>query len=313
MATISENRKQQLVALYENIKKLVLDIEDKYSPESRIINLDFPPTLGLKKLTYTKHTEAELLSIAQKQIAAKYTEKNRNLNSSYSVSVSSVNYACDVLAANHQKKLAELEAAHSKALTNLEHKLVDNGLWYSTMKTEAVAKENEEYAQNVAKENADKQSKYDAYQEKLSKLTENYNSAKSQLLSQQTIEARSLALTLAEKEKKAARDVEKYNASVDEKEAKYKANCERYTRYAQQAEDERAISILRLYAELGASGLDKRMKEEILSTCRWELGSCTKGEAEYIFSLDSFLETHLGSYYSSLVDWAKNTLFPDRN
>ena len=311
MATITDARKRELLELYDNLKKRVYEIEGKYSPDSRQITIDFPPTLGLSKLTYTKHTETELREIAEAQTAAKYMEKERILQNSYQSNLRSLNYSRSVAEANHQKRLAALEEEYAKDLEKLEHKLVDNGLWYSTMKTEALEKQEEDYLQKVENENTDGQNKDAAYGENLSKLQSDYNRAKAQLATQQQADVQGAIITLAEKEEKEARAVEKYNISVDEKEAKYQASCQRYLRYAQQAEDERVIAILKLYAQLGASGVEQRMQSDLLSTCRSELSVCTKGEAQYIFSLDTFLQVHLGTYYSALVDWANTTLRPD--
>lgn len=311
MATISNARQKELIALYAHLKELIIKVEEKYSPESRTITIDFPPTLGLQKLTYRKHTQSELKLMALQQNASKFASKAATLEKSYNSQVRSINQMREVLAANHQKSLAGLLNAYNRALENTQHKLVDNGLWYSTMKEVALADVKAEYDKKVSDENALFKGKDDAYAEKLSQLETNYEDLKAQLSVERQSDATAIVNNLTAKENREARAVEKYNASIDEKEAKYQASCQRHLRYAQQAEEQRVIDILKLYAQLGASGVEQRMKAEVLAVCRSELCVCTKLEASYIFNLDSFLMEHLGTYYNTLVDWAQITLRPD--
>ena len=311
MATISSARQKELIAFYENMKVLLLEVEGKYSLDSRKITIDFPPTLGLSKLTYTKHTAAELLEIARQQTAAKYSEKNRVLTNSYATNLRSIEQSKQTLLANYVKKLAELDEALSKAMSEVEHKLADNGMWYSTIRGYAVTDVGGDYANKTKNLTNEYESKNAAYIEREQSLKIAYENAQAQLLVQQEEEIAALVVTLGQKEDREARAVEKFNTSVDEKEAKYQASCVRYQMYAQQAEDNRAIAMLKLYAQLGATGFEARKMSDLYATCRSELSSLTKGEAQFIFGLDSFLRVHLGIYYDSLVEWANVTLRAD--
>lgn len=305
---ITTERRQELLDLYDEMKVDIGNIEKKYSLSYYKVEMDFPESLGIPLREYIAPTDEELVGRAAAQVDAKFLEKRRNLEKSHATTVANLQKSLELLAEKHRQILVDNANEYAEDLQKLLQKLTNNGLYRSSLRTdqEKLLQENRQAA--VDEQNL----RYGA--EKTA--TENIISAADKRLSDglQSVEEQRLAAVTAEVEKlkdseaSKKKEVEKYNASVAEKEAKYKASCERYLQYAQQAENERALSAARLYAELGESGVELQKKSQMLNYCKTAMWSLTKEEAQFILSLDSFLSANLGDYYSPLVDWVNTQL-----
>lgn len=308
--TLTDEQKAQLQSDYAELKSSIAAIDNKYSLSYIEVDLEFPSTLGLERLTFTPKTDEELQALAETQIAARYIEKKRVLEKSYQASLADITYSQSRQSEQHRKKLEELAGEYRHDVDELTHGLVNNGLLYSSIKTSALADALSAYNDKVSEATTQNDAELDALSAKSEALTETYQNNLAALETQQTAECEQVVQELAEADQKQQLSVEKYNASIDEKEVKYQVSCKKALQSAIQAEYERGLQAARLYAELGESGVAQQVLAEKLVCCKSAFRSYTQTEAEYILGLDSFLQTNLESSYSTFTEWISATLLP---
>lgn len=307
--SMTDQRKTELVSLYDELKQDVLDIEQKYSLTFHKIDLKFPDSLGLPKMQYVAPDDEAIVSLAEQEVAPKYLEKQRNAEKSFESKKATAEKQLAQLAESNRQKLAALASQYAQTLKELFHKLTDNGLFVSSVRIDAEREAELDYQRDVQEQTLSYDAEKTAFDEQNEAVQKAHESNLAALENQRMAEIAVAVQDLKQKEANKKKEVEKYNASVDEKETKYVASCKRYAEYAQQAENERALAAARLYAELGESGVELQKKSEMLNRCKTVMWSLTKEEGQFVLSLDSFLMSHLGDYYSSLQDWV-NTQLP---
>lgn len=306
---LTDVRKSELVALYDELKQDVLDIEQKYSLSFHKIDMKFPESLGLPKMQYVAPSSETIAALAQQEVAPKFLEKQRNAQKSFESQAATAEKQSAQIVENNRQKLAALAAQYAQTLKELLHKLTNNGLFVSSVRTNAERDAELDYQREVEEQTARFDAEKAALDAQKAAIVEAHENNLAALENQRLAEIAAVVQDLNQKEANKKKEVEKYNASVDEKETKYVASCKRYAEYAQQAENERALAAARLYAELGESGVELQKKSEMLNRCKTVMWSLTKEEGQFVLSLDSFLMSHLGDYYSSLQDWV-NTQLP---
>lgn len=305
---ITTERSEELLVLYEEMKKDVGQIEKQYSLSYQKIEMDFPESLGIPKREYVAPTEEELVAAAEAEVSSKFLEKQRNLEKSYASGIANSQKSLELLSEKHRRKLVALAEDYQLELKNLLHKLTNNGLYRSSVRAEAEEGAEKVHENAVSEQTLQYEAEEAAITNKMSATQRNFEESLQSLQLQRLAAIDAELHYLKEKEANKQKEVEKYNASVDEKEAKYQASCERYRQYAQQAENERALAAAKLYAELGSSGVELQKKSQMLNYCKTAMWSLTKEEAQFILSLDSFLINNLGDYYTSLTDWVNSSL-----
>lgn len=308
MSTLTEQRKAELCADYADLKTQITKIDNKYSLSYIEVELNFPPTLGLEHLTYTPKTESEIYQLGEQQVAERFQEKRRTLDKNYKTALANVNFQIENQKENSRQKLAALEADYQEALQALTHKLVNAGLLYSSIKTDAQSQALDAYDKKVSEQNSHNTAELDALSQKSSALTSAYLQNVSDLDAQKDSARNQAIKEISEKEEKNRLSIEKYNKSLDEKEIKYQASCKRALQYAVQAEYERGLQAARLYAELGESGVMQQVKAEKLVCCKTVFRLYTQTEAQYVLSIDSFVQSHLEDSYSAFLEWINTTL-----
>lgn len=308
MSTLTEQRKAELRADYAELKTQITKIDNKYSLSYIEVELNFPPTLGLEHLTYTPKTDSEIYQLGEQEVAERFQEKRRTLDKNYQTALANVNFAIENQKENSRQKLAALAADYQEALQALSHKLVNAGLLHSSIKTDAQSQALADYNKKVSEQNAHDTAELNALSEKSSAITSAYLQNVSDLDSQKTSARNQAIKEISEKEEKSRLSIEKYNKSLDEKETKYQASCERALQYAVQAEYERGLQAARLYAELGESGVMQQVKAEKLVCCKTCFRTYTKTEAQYVLSIDSFVQSHLEDSYTAFLEWINTTL-----
>ncbi len=305
---LTTQRSEELIALYDEMKEELYNIEKKYSLSYYKVEMDFPESLGIPKMEYVAPTDAELTEIAENYVESRFLEKQRNLEKSHENAMANLQKTLDLLDEKHRQKLVTIAAEYTAELSELLRKLTDNGMYRSSVRT-AAEEQTENDRQAAVTEQA---SRYEAEKAAVvtrkTALEKTFDESNASLKLQREAAVAAKVQELKEKEANKKKEADKFNASVDEKEAKYKASCERYLQYAQQAENERSLAAAKLYAELGESGVELQKKSQMLSYCKTAMWNLTKEEAQYILSLDSYLITALGDYYSSLTDWVNSQL-----
>ena len=306
--SITNERLTELIEYYSQLKEAIIRVDNKYSVDYVEPQLDFPPTLGLVPLQFTPKTEEELRALAHTQVEPEFVGKRAREKESYDKQYLSIYAQKTTLEKDHQQLLEKLLAEYNTATKKLYYKLVNHGLVYSTINTNATNEQREIYTNNVHSATADYEDELALLNHRVSVLKDIYEYNIEQLDQEQQVKEEKVYLDLVTQQEKQKTAIDKYNQTLAEKEVKYKASCEKSLQYARQAEYERALEASRLYAELGEIGIKQMMLEEKTTVAKVYFTPLTLEEAHTILDMDSFLINNLGSNYSSFVDWVDATL-----
>lgn len=310
MAEITPERQQQLTEEYAELKEKILDVDHKYSLSYYEPELEFEPSLGLEKLTFTPLTETELQQLAQQEVNPRYLEKQRSLDKSYATAKANVLLSVDRQAEKHRKNLVKLADQYAEDYKKRQHALANGGMWHSSAAEKALKSIDDAYDGDVEEENKRYTAEYEALYDKLDALEDSYEQGTASIAQQKQLAIAAEVAALEEKQEKNRISIEKYNNTVDEKEIKYQASCRRYLQYAVQAEYERALEAAKLHAELGESGVKQQMLSEKLNCCKAHFTGYRQYEAQFVLQIDTFLQANLEDYYTALTDWVTQILIP---
>ena len=310
MASITSERLKELVEIYDKLKVRILRIDEKYSLDYVEPELDMPDSLNLTKLTYTPKTPRELRTLAEDQVAATVISKQATLDKNYNTKIK--NFATQVakLQIWAKDKLAVVDNAYSKELSDIKNRLINNGLIFSTVKDKYESQAKQDYKEKNKQINADLQNQYDIIQREQSDVEEVYNQSCKDLVKEKEALLNKAYQNLIEQEEALKRSIEKYNTGLDEKEAKYQASRARAYESARRAAYNRAYNNAKLYLQMGETGYRRMIEKEKYAVAQDAFYPLRRDEAKAILSMDSFLVTHLGTYYSAFVDWVNTVLIP---
>ncbi len=305
---ISDERFEELVEYYGRLKEAIIKVDNKYSVDYVEPQLNFAPTLGLVPLEFTAKTEEELMTQAQTEVAPEFVAKRARETEDYTKRKDAFAQKQTEIERKHQKLLEQLLADYNTATTKLYFKLVNNGLLYSSVNTDKTNDERKKYTDSVHSATADYEDELDNLSMQLSKLDAYYEYNLSQLEEEENLKVHRAYAKLVANQEKQKLAIDKYNQTLTEKEVKYQASCQKAYQYARQAEYERALEASRLYAEIGESGIKQMMVAEKTTVAKSYFMPLSLEEANCILQMDGFLVNHLGTNYSSFVDWINVTL-----
>lgn len=306
---ISQQHAQELADYYEQeLKPRVRAVNDKYSLTEHEVNLNFPESLGLEKLSFTPRTEEEIA--AQSEAAAQEKCATRQASIEKALSSALANLAQQQISADesHRQKVGQLAADYAKNCKDFRHRAVNVNLLYSTIYENVMRDFLDSHNAALTEQTARYQAQNDAFAKKEEDSRTIYEQQLALLQQQREVIRQNIAETLRQKDEKQALAVQKYNNEVDEKENKYKYNCERATDAARRAESSRALAAARIYAQIGETAMEQRKKTEKLYAAMNALGRFSREEGLFILDLDAFLITELQEYYSTLEDFVNNHL-----
>ena len=310
MASLTNERIQELVVLYDKLKKRILLIDEKYSLEFVEPELDMPESLGLEKLKYTPKTEEELMALAEEQVAPTIISKQATIEKNYNTKVLSL---ASKIAAEQQSLIQKTTAAkdtYNSELVDIHNRLVNNGLIFSTIATKYETQAKDNYNEKVNKLNEDSRMKVELIGQEQKNAEELYNKSVADLEEEKAARILAIYQKLLEQEEALKRSIDKYNTGLDEKEARYQASRAKAYENARRAAYTRAYNNSKLYMEIGETGYRRTIEKEKYVVSKDAFYTLRRNEAQAILSMDSFLEAHLGTFYSSFVDWVNTTLLP---
>ena len=310
MSQITQERMQELVAYYAELKQKVLQVDRKYSTDFQDIQLDLPESLELQPLQYVAKTQQELQNLSQQAVMPSYLSSKNKIDMAFHKNNSylqgKITYHGELL----RKKLAKLLADYDKECRNLYVRLVNNGLLFSSVTTTANNQAREDYNAKVNEANTHYDAQVKLLISKITQLNNRYLQQCENLEEEKQAKITDAYNKLIEEENKAKDNVEKYNNALQEKETKYRASCQKAYEYARQAEYERSLEAARLFAQLGATGVNEQKINEKLSVCKRYFAALTRAEGQAILSMDSFLMNNLETAYDSFVEWVNTVLRP---
>lgn len=310
MATITRERLLELQELYEALKKRVLSIDEKYSLDYVEPKLDLPDSLNLQKLEYNPKSQEELTALAEQAVAAIIISKQANIEKAYSSKLNSVAIKISKNNDTANATLSGLAVQHDEKLEKIKRKAIEHGLVFSNVTSKYITLENRAYdllVFNTSKEFHQKGELIKQEQEDAEKIYEQSTAA---LEEEKQARIAQAYQKLLDAEEASRISIEKYNNSLEEKEQKYQASRERTLENARRAAYSRALNNAKLYVELGESGYRQLIQREKYAVCQDAFFPLRRDEAQAILTFDSFLRTHLGTYYDSFVNWINTTLLP---
>ncbi|MBR2986039.1 MAG: hypothetical protein IKC58_05530 [Clostridia bacterium] len=308
--SISPERAQELQEQYQELKETILDIDKKYALNYQEPQLDLPPTLGLQPLEFVPKTEEELRALASADVTPNHQNKLRNFEQSYLRQKQSLEGKRFRLSESSRKKLAQLLDDYNADIKKLRRRLINNGLIFSSVVTQANDNALVEYNNKVSNTVTHYDNLIGQVDTDLAELENRYTQGLNSLDDELALRINEQYQDLLYRQEKDAERIEKYNKSLSEKETKYQASCQKALEYARQAEWDRALKAAALYAELGESGVESQNVSEKYHYCKQFFTGWLREEALLVVADDTFLIAHLGDYYNSLIDWINTALSP---
>ncbi len=305
---LSSQRLLELQQLYMQLKDRCRLVDDKYSLTTLEPNLDLPPTLNLEKLVYTPKTEAEMTEIAESEVAAAMIAKERNVEQNYSTKLKNISLQKDKLNSRLTEQTLEAQKKLSDEQAEIQRKVVDNGLYFSTVAYRYNELAQKRYGDKLteigksASETRNLLTKQETDAEQL------YNLSLASLEEERQARIRVAYQKLSEKEGKLRVSIEKYNNGLEEKEQKYQYSRAKAYESALRAQENKALKNAELYAQLGESEYNRLIEKEKYAICTDVFSPLTRSEGQAILQFDSFLKNNLGSYYSTFAEWVNSVL-----
>ena len=308
MANITQERMNELMAIYDRLKVRINEIDRKYNLNYTEPKIDLPESLNLQKMTYTPKSESELKSLAEQHVAATVLSKQRSIDSSYSTKLKTLGRKRTELGREQTSKLKTIDSDYTDALINLDRKLTNNGLLFSTTASNYRMAVSSEYSNKKSACNTKYLEDLKAVDLEESDLEAVYNTQCEQLNAEWKALVNKRYQALLESEKKAKEKVEKYNNNVDEKEQRYQFTRSKFIESMRRAERDRVLTMTKLYAQLGDVTYRDRMIREKYAAAQDSFWPLRRHEANALVTFDSFLSYHLEKYYSTFLNWIKTAL-----
>lgn len=307
---VSDERLNELYALYNEIKRRCQVIDNKYSLDTVPPDLDMPESLNLQKLVYTPQTEEQLRAAAEQSIAATVLSKQRSIEKTYSSKLKSLSLQKDKLLADADAKLNAALADFNAEKEEIARKLVDNGLVFSTVGVKYNKLASDRYNEQAKTISAYLLAEQKALTTQETDAQQLYDESCASLDEEKQARIDEAYRKLTEKEEKERISVEKYNNSLEEKEQRYQATRAKAYESAWRAQQNMALQNAKTYAELGETGYRDLIQREKYGVCTQAFSQVNREEANTMLSFDGFLRSSLGSYYSAFVNWINTVLLP---
>ncbi len=311
MGSITQERINELKKLYDEIKAACLLIDNKYSLVATEPPLDMPESLNLKPLVFTPKSEQELRALAERSVEATFISKQRSLSRSYSSALKTIASESSKLNADADVKMAKALADYNDEKETIRRKVIDNGLYFSTVATRYTNLATARYNEDVKAIVNDLNARHERLEQRQTDAEQLYEESCASLEQERQASVEAAYQRLSEEQEKQRISVEKYNTGLVEKEQKYQASRAKAYEAAYRAQQNKALQNAKMYAELGETGYRDLIQREKYAVCKSMCMTLTRTEATVLTGFDSFLVSELGAYYSAFVNWINTTLLPD--
>lgn len=288
---------------YKELLKTLEETDKKYSTQYQMPKVDLPQSLGGEKVTYIIPTQEELENQAKQQLDGKYLsskssfeQKRQKGEDSIANSVTKAQYEAMVKRLQAEKAFPqEQEAAHNKAL--------EQGLARSSISQGMQEDVNKQYAEKIEEIDTAEQANKELLSQQLAQLktqTESALKALSDVYDAEVIEKVGKLLDAAYKQKQ---DALEYNNSLDAAESKYQITRQNALTAAEKEERQRLAGVLKLYEQLGASGVKQQAQLEKFMQAKAFFDTLSASDAKEMLNASGALQYYLGDYYSALTDY----------
>lgn len=307
-SNISQQRMQELLQLYQQLKLKVLRVNEKYSVNYVEPQLDFSPSLNLQPLDFTPLTPEQIVQQARVELDGWYANEQLKLAKTRDNKYASFLAKRDKIDENYRQISVKLATDYNEKWHKLRKLLIDNGLIYSSISDDKQTENTAQYNADVTRVTADRDGEKAIVNGEISQLQTNYQQWLQRLESQYQSKLSDKVSQLTSKQQTKQQAVQKYNNSLTEKEQKYQMTCKRALQYARQQESARALTAGQLFATLGAIGFEENLQNEKLMVVKTELMPLRRNEALTLAQIDGFLQTELGYCYDALITWINGYL-----
>lgn len=306
---ISSTRYNQLREEFIPVKKKIDDVDRKYSLDYVEPTLDMPESLDLPLLEYVEKSEQQLRNLADEQTYASYLSGVNRLNSSKASKMLRLDSKALALEEKTRLKLAELLNKLNKEVENVNFKITNAGMLFSSVAERAKARLRQEYESNVEQSNQSAENDLEAIQAERDQTEENYNAALADLNTQRQALIQAAYDKLVDAEQDEQTRVIKYNNALTEKEKKYQMSRAKALEAARQAEYNRTYAARKLYQQMGAVGYEESVLWEKYNIFVSHFVNFTKREeALILIQGDGYVQGHLKQYYTTLLDWVNRNI-----
>lgn len=313
MASITNERADELLEIYNKLKERITKIDNKYSLDYVEPEVILPDSLNLQKMTYSPKSEEELNALAEQYVAATILSKQRSIDATYSTKLKTLGRKRTEAARNLVGKLKKVDEDYAAALVVIERKLANNGLMFSTTSNTYRNKASADYNTKKSECNQGYADDLQALDTEENDLDAVYRESCELLEQEKQALVAKRYQALFEAEEKAKTAVDKYNNSVEEKEQRYQYTRAKFIESARRAERDRVLDMTKLYLQLGEVSYRSRMIKEKYAAAQDAFWPLRRNEANWLLDYDSFLAMHLENQYNTFVNWVNTALLPPNN
>lgn len=291
--TDTENIKKQ----YQDYKKEIDKIKNRYSETFVKPENDMPESLGLKTMEYEMPSDEQLKKRAETSLAASRQAEIDKINRETSQEMRKQSKLKDKAFEDAAKRLIDIDNTERQEKKDTLNDALARNLARSSIASEGV-KQVEAYA-NAKRAQTEKERDSDL--EEISREIEEIKRDFSQALSEN--EKNYLLKLNAETEKlkqeaeAERKEAQKYNNTVMEKQAEYETARKNRTKELEQQEWDRLARLNEIKNEQGETALQSMRQKEILSATKNFFDSMSPADALGLFLADTSMREILGDDY----------------
>lgn len=291
--TDKDNVKKQ----YENYKKQLDKINDRYSETYVKPETDMPDSLGLKTVDYKMPSEDELRKKAETALEADRQSAISKIGKETEEKIKKQSALKEQAFAEAAKRLLDIDSEREQAVREVKNDALARNIARSSIASEGV-RETEERAAALRR---DAQAERDGTAEAIDIEIEALKKQASDSLSE--TEKNFLSRLEAETEKLREKvleektEAEKYNNTVAEKEAEYEKALEERREELERREWERLARLAEIKNRQGESALKSMKQKEILSATKEFFDGLSPADALALFLSDTGMQSVLGEDY----------------
>ena len=291
---------------YAQLKSEFDEIDKKYNRTLNDIELDFPPSLGLSKLTFTPTDQEKLTELAQGYYDGYYDQKLAEFTQSNLQKQGVQESKLLQQSSKHDKECQSLKQKYDKKRLDFIDKAIKNCIMASSIYQSELKRLLDEYNAEVQKAQQEHQDAVDGLNQTLQLLQNLLSQASQSIQQQKQSKIDEKLFGLNKDEQKQSDSVTKYNNTVDKQEADYKVKIEKAYATVTASEQRRALEAINLLATVGVAGVEKLKSEEKVTIAKEFFVTLGRQQAKELFDNDSTLEYHFSSYYSYMQEYVNN-------
>lgn len=291
---------------YAQLKAEFDEIDKKYNRALNDIQLDFPPSLGLQKLTFTPTDQQQLQQLAEQYYQGNYDNRIAQVTATNLAKQQAKSDKIQQENTNFDNNCQNLQQKYQAKRLAFIQKALSNCIANSSIYQQEIARLSAEYDQQVKQIVQLHQQAVASLNNQLQLLQQLLFEATQSLQEEKQAKIDEKLFELNQQESRRSDSVTKYNNSVDKQEADYQVKIQKAQATVIAAEQRRALEAINLLATVGVSGVERLKAEEKIVPAQEFFATLPRAQAQQIFSEDSTLQYHFGTYYDYMQEFVNN-------